>query len=149
MEKEKVKEFTEKAFADISAAMASGLVYIGIRTGLFRAMSGCGPMTLLEVIEQSGLKSRYVEEWLNGMVCASYLNYDANTETFELPDEHAFMLASDETDHFIGGLYYAVPMMLRMAPKVAEVFTNGGGIPFADYGEEGIEAIDIMNRGMY
>tara|TARA_B100000029_G_scaffold515641_1_gene623689 strand:+ start:173 stop:1228 length:1056 start_codon:yes stop_codon:yes gene_type:complete len=149
MEKSKIKEFTAKAFDDISGAMASGLVYIGVRTGLFRAMSGCGPMTLLEVVERSGLTSRYVEEWLNGMVCSGYLCYDPQRKTFELPDEHAFMLASDQTDHFIGGLYYAIPMMLQMAPKIAEVFFNGGGIPFTDYGDEGIEAIDIMNRGMY
>ena len=111
MEKEKIKDFAAKAFDDLSGAMASGLAYVGTRTGLFRAMSGRGPMVLHDVVRESGLQSRYVEEWLNGMVCAKYLEYDSAARTFKLPEEHAFMLASDGTDHFIGGLFYAIPMM--------------------------------------
>ena len=149
MEKEKIKDFAAKAFDDLSGAMASGLVYIGTRTGLFRAMSGRGPMVLHDVVRESGLQSRYVEEWLNGMVCAKYLEYDPAARTFELPEEHAFMLASDGTDHFIGGLFYAIPMMLGVAPRVAQAFVEGGGVPFKDYGDDGIEAIDLMNRGLY
>ncbi|SVD47553.1 uncharacterized protein METZ01_LOCUS400407, partial [marine metagenome] len=149
MEKEKIKDFAAKAFDDLSGAMASGLAYVGTRTGLFRAMSGRGPMALHDVVRESGLQSRYVEEWLNGMVCAKYLEYDPAARTFELPEEHAFMLASDGTDHFIGGLFYAIPMMLSVAPRVAQAFVEGGGVPFKDYGEDGIEAIDLMNRGLY
>ena len=149
MEKEKLKGFTAKVFDDLSGAMASGLAYLGTRTGLFRAMSGRGPMTLHDVVRESGLQPRYVEEWLSGMVCAKYLEYDPAVETFELPEEHAFMLASDGSDHFIGGLFYAIPMMLGVAPRVAQAFVEGGGVPFKDYGVDGIEAIDLMNRGLY
>jgi 2-polyprenyl-3-methyl-5-hydroxy-6-metoxy-1,4-benzoquinol methylase len=149
MEKERIKDFTTKVFDDMSGAMASGLAYVGTRTGLFRAMSGRGPMAMDDVVRESGLQPRYVEEWLNGMVCAKYLEYDPTAQTFELPEEHAFMLASDGTDHFIGGLFYAIPMMLGVAPRVAQAFMEGGGVPFKDYGQEGIEAIDLMNRGLY
>jgi 2-polyprenyl-3-methyl-5-hydroxy-6-metoxy-1,4-benzoquinol methylase len=149
MEKEKIKDFTAKVFDDLSGAMASGLAYIGVRTGLFRVMSGRGPMTLYDVVRESGLQSRYVEEWLNGMVCAKYLKYHPMSRSFELPEEHAFMVASDGTDHFVGGLFYSIPMMLGVAPRVAQAFVEGGGVPFKDYGEDGIEAIDLMNRGLY
>ena len=112
MEKTKIKDFTAKVFDDLSGAMASGLAYVGTRTGLFKIMSGRGPMKLNDVILESGLQPRYVEEWLNGMVCAKYLIYDPSAETFELPEEHAFMLASDGTDHYVGGLFYALSYTL-------------------------------------
>ena len=68
MEKKITKEFTAKVFDDLSGAMASGLAYLGTRTGLFKTMAGKGPMTVKEVVSESGLEARYVEEWLKGMV---------------------------------------------------------------------------------
>ena len=65
MDKDKIKNFAEKVISDMGAAMATGMAYVGTKTGLFRTMANHGPMTMNEVIEQSGLQARYVEEWLN------------------------------------------------------------------------------------
>ncbi|MEO7761759.1 MAG: methyltransferase domain-containing protein, partial [Casimicrobiaceae bacterium] len=115
----------------------------------FRALAGKGALTLPEVIATSGLQSRYVEEWLKGMVCAGYLEYEPHAATFLFPDEHAFLLATEGTDHFMGGLFYLAPVMLRVAPRVAEAFEKGGGVPFEDYGADCVEAFDLVNRGQY
>ena len=149
MDKDRVKAFTNKVFGDMAGAMSAGLGYIGVKTGLFRAMAGKGPMTLAQVLGATGLQSRYVEEWLKGMASAGYLEHDPVVDTWLLPDEHAFMVASDETDHFMGGLFCMLPPLLRVAPRVAEAFRTGGGVPFEDYGRDGIEALDLLNRGQY
>ncbi len=149
MDKDRVKAFADRAFADMAGAMTAGMAYLGVKTGLFRAMSGKGPMTAAELAAASKLQPRYVEEWLNGMASAGYLEYDATAQTFRLPDEHAFLIASDGTDHFAGGLFLMAPSMLRAAPQVAEAFVKGGGVPFQDYGAEGIAALDEINRGNY
>ncbi len=149
MDKEKTKAFTNQIFDQLGGAMAIGLSYVGTKTGLFRAMAGKGPLTCEQVVAESGLQPRYVEEWLKGMACAGYVEYDPNGETFTLPDEHAYLVASDGTDHFAGGLFYMVPVLLGVAPKVAEAFRSGGGVPFEHYGEEGILALDLVNRGNY
>jgi SAM-dependent methyltransferase len=112
-------------------------------------MAGKGAMTLDEVVRASGLQPRYVEEWLKGMACAGYLEYDPAAKTFRLPDEHAFLLASEGTDHFMGGLYFMAPVLLRAAPKVAEAFCNGGGVRFEDFGADGVLGLDAVNRGTY
>lgn len=149
MRKEKLKAFTSDVFRDMAGAMTAGLAYIGVRTGLFRAMDGEGPMTIDAVVTKSGLHRRYVEEWLNGMASAGYLEYDPERMTFSLPPEHAFLLASDDTDHFAGGLFHMAPALLGVAPQVAEAFEKGGGVPFHEYGEDGILALDLVNRGNY
>ncbi len=149
MDKDKLKTFTAEIFRDMAGAMTAGLAYVGTRTGLFRAMAGKGAMTVRQVVEASGLQRRYVEEWLKGMVAARYLEYDAARETYTLPDEHAYLLASDGSDHFAGGLFHMVPALLRVAPQVAEAFAKGGGVPFHEYGDEGILALDLINRGNY
>lgn len=149
MDKDKAKAFTQRLFTDMAGAMAAGLGYVGTKTGLFRTMAGKGPMQLQQVIEASELQPRYVEEWLKGMVSAGYLEYDPGTETYTLPDEHAYLLASDDTDHFAGGLLHMAPLTLTAAPKVAQAFEHGGGVPFEAYGEDGVLALDLVNRGNY
>jgi len=149
MDKDKVRAFTQKCFQDMAGAMTAGLAYVGTRTGLFRAMAHRGPMTLEAVVQASGLEPRYVDEWLKGMVSAGYLDFDPELGSYELPDEHAFLLASDGTDHFAGGLFFMAPTLLAAAPKVADAFAAGGGVEFPDYGAEGRQALDLINRGNY
>jgi hypothetical protein len=50
----------------------------------------------------------------------NHLVYDPAAETFQLADENAFLLASENTDHFMGGLFPIAPALLRVASMVAE-----------------------------
>jgi 2-polyprenyl-3-methyl-5-hydroxy-6-metoxy-1,4-benzoquinol methylase len=106
-------------------------------------------MTPAVAARTSGLHPRYVEEWLKGMASAGYLDYDPTKQTFSLPEEHAYFLASEGSDHFVGGLFAMVPPLLRVAPQVAEAFRKGGGVAFADFGPGCVEALDLINRGQY
>jgi len=149
MNKDRVKAFVDKVYGDMAGAMAVGMAYVGVKTGLFRAMAGKGHVRADEVIQLSGLQPRYVEEWLKGMVAAGYLDYDAAAQTYRLPEEHAYLLASEGTDHFMGGLIYFAPVLLGVAPKVADAFRTGGGVRFQDFGSECVVALDMINGGQY
>jgi hypothetical protein len=149
MDKTKVRAFADKVYADMAGTMAVGMAYVGVKRGLFRAMAGKGPMTAVHVAQESQLQPRYVEEWLKGMTCAGYLIYDPAAGTFQLADESAFLLASESTDHFMGGLFLIAPALLRVAPMVAEAFEQGGGVAFDEIGADGIEALDWLNCGQY
>jgi len=140
VDKDRIKAFSGQVFTDMAGAMTAGLGYIGIKTGLFQKMADGGWMTLEEVVQASGMQTRYVDEWLRGMVSAGYLEYEPDGETFRLPDEHAYLLASEGTDHFMGGLFCFAPVLLGVAPKVAAAFEQGGGVPFEEYGAEGVQA---------
>ncbi len=149
MDKQKIADFAGKVFGDIANSLTVGMAYIGTKTGLFKAMAEKGPLTQAQVTGISGLQPRYVEEWLKGMVSAGYLDYDPGAETFTLPDEHAYLLASEGTDHFVGGMFYQANAMLAIAPRVATAFTEGGGVKFSEYGEEALIGLDLANQGMY
>lgn len=66
------------------------------------------------------------------MVATGYLEHDPHSPTFELPAEHAYLLASEGSDHFMGGLFHMAPVLLQAAPRVATAFREGGGVPLAD-----------------
>jgi 2-polyprenyl-3-methyl-5-hydroxy-6-metoxy-1,4-benzoquinol methylase len=133
----------------MAGAMTAGMVHVGVKTGLFRAMADRGAMTAEAVTKSSKLQPRYVEEWLKGMVASGYLAYDAAAQTYTLSEEHAYFLASDETDHFVGGLFAMVPPLLRVAPQVVKAFSEGGGVQFEHFGPDCVSALDLINRGQY
>jgi hypothetical protein len=149
MDKDAVKVFVDKVYADMAGAMTVAMAYVGVKQGLFRAMSGQGPMSQAQVVAKTGLEARYVEEWLKGMTAAGYLDYDPKATTFAFPEERAWLLASEGTDHYAGGMFLMAPALYRVVPKVAEAFAAGGGVPFSEIGDEGILALDLMNRGIY
>lgn len=149
MDKEKTKRVAEQVFRDMAGAMSAGMLYVGTRTGLFRAMQGKGPMRLEDVVRDSKLEPRYVEEWLKGMTAAGYLAYEPGARTWALSDEHAYFLASDGSDHFAGGMFEMVPVLMKVAPQVAQAFHSGGGVAFEDFGPECVSALDLINRGQY
>lgn len=155
MDREKSKAALDRVFRDMAGAMSAGMAFVGTRAGLFRAMQGKGAMLLEDVVRASGLERRYVEEWLKGMVAAGYLDYDpqsgtqSGTGTYTLSDEMAYFVASEGSDHFVGGMWEMVPALLRQAPKVSEAFAKGGGVPFEEFGADCVHALDLINRGQY
>src|SRR4051812_1394192 len=149
VDKEKTRQAIDQVFRDMAGAMAAGMSLLGTRTGLFRAMAGKGPMTVDEVVRASQLQRRYVEEWLRGMASAGYLDYSPAKQTYELPEEMAYFVASDGTDHFVGGMWEMVPPLMRVAPQVAGAFAKGGGVRFEEFGADCHNALDLINRGQY
>jgi len=147
MDKDKQKQAIDRVLRDMAGAMVAGLALVGTRTGLFRAMAGKGAMTLDAVVSASKLQRRYVEEWLKGMTSAGYLDYQDGKYT--LSDEMAYFVASEGTDHFVGGMWEMVPPLIRVAPRVAEAFAKGGGVPFSDFGADCVNALDLIKRGQY
>lgn len=149
MDKEKVKDFADRVYRDMAGAMAIGMGYLGHKTGLFRALADGRPTTARALAERTGLVPRSVEEWCAGMAAAGWLEHDAEAGTFRLPEEHAFLLASEGTDHFMGGLFLAGPSLLALAPRLARAFREGGGVPPEAFDADWLEAVDLMNGGAY
>lgn len=149
MDKEKSTNFMLKVVGDVATAMAAGLMVVGDKAGLFKAMAGAGPLGTAELADKSGVRERYVQEWLASMAGAGYVEYDAASERFTLPDEHAQFLTNPNSEYYLGGLFGGLPGLMAMAPKLAEAFQTGSGISFADFGAELPKALEVMNRPVY
>ncbi len=149
MDKEKSGKFMLKVVGDVATALATGLLIVGDRAGLFKAMAGAGWLSVADVAQRSGVLARYVEEWLANMAGAGYVDYDAAADRFMLPDEHAQFLIDASSEYYLGGLFGSLPGMMGMAPKLAEAFRSGSGISFADFGADLPRTLEVMNRPLY
>ncbi|MFO1215193.1 MAG: class I SAM-dependent methyltransferase [Burkholderiaceae bacterium] len=153
MDKARSQAFMMKVVSDLAAGLAVSLVHVGDRVGLFRVMAGAGPLTREQIEQRTGIHPRYLEEWLAAMYCAGYVEHEPEaidgTGTWWLPEEHAMFLANPASEFYLGGMFKGAPAMAAMAPKLAEAFETGQGIPFQAYGDGIPLALEHMNRAMY
>ena len=96
IDESRVEAFVYRIIDEIGAAMNVPLSVIGFRLGLYKAMGDGEPVTAAELADRTGTHERYVREWLAGQAAGGYVEYDPETATYELPIEHAAVLA-DET----------------------------------------------------
>ena len=72
-----------QAVQDMGAALHAALIVIGDRLGLYRAMADGNPVTPAELAERTGTAERYVREWLNANCAGHYIEYHADTKTYQ------------------------------------------------------------------
>lgn len=149
VDKAKREQFINQLMGYVTGAALSGMIYIGDKVGLFKVMAGAGSLSSAELAAKAGLQERYVREWLSAMAAANIVEYDAATERFTFPEEHAAALADDNSPSFLAGFFQNTPAMVTVAPRVAEAFVKGGGVPFSEYGPDLVAGIDRSNRSQY
>ena len=125
MDKEKSTQFMLKLVGDVGTALAAGLLLVGDRSGLFKAMAGAGMLSADALADRAGVAPRYVEEWLAVMTGAGYVEHDAAADTFMLPEEHALFLTDDSSEYYLGGLFQSLPGLLAMTPRLVERLQDG------------------------
>lgn len=138
----KLDAFADKVLVDAAAGFSAVMVVLGDKLGLYRAMAGAGPLTAAACAARAGLAERYVREWLNNQAAGGYVGYDPAADTYELPDEHAAVLAEEEHPAFMQGTFQFVPVFGRSLPALQEAFRSGGGVPWSDYDPELAQALE-------
>ena len=122
-----------KAITEMGAAMNAALILLGDRLGLYKAMAGAGLMTSTEIASKTSTSERYVREWANAQAAGGILEYDAATSRYNLPDEHAFALAQEDSPAFIPGAFEVVQSMLIDEPRLREAFRTGEGVGWDEH----------------
>jgi SAM-dependent methyltransferase len=130
---EKVFQFQQRLFFDMSAALGGLAAYLGDRLGLFRALAEQGPVSALDFARRQQMCPDMVAEWLRTMTSAGYLGYDPDADRYALPAEHAVCLANDAGPMCLAGGLQQIGGFAAQLPALLDAFRNGGGVPQADY----------------
>lgn len=141
------KQFGAKMLGICTGAMLTKLIDIGYQTGLFEA-SASAPETSEELSERAGLNERYVREWLGAMATGGIYTYDAPTQRYALPEEHALALTG-------GGASNLSPSSRMInhfgshVPSLVRCFRAGGGIPYSAYRPVFTQCMDDVWRRVF
>lgn len=122
---------------------------IGDRLGIWRALADAGAVTSDELARRCGIDERYAREWLAAMAAAGYVTYDASSQRFTLPAEHAPALADEGGPMFFGGVQQEFIGFVPTLGRLQDAFRRGGGVAPGDYPEETWVGISRFTRGWF
>jgi 2-polyprenyl-3-methyl-5-hydroxy-6-metoxy-1,4-benzoquinol methylase len=131
MDEQVLMDFVHKAVGDVGSLLAGSMVVIGDRLGLYRAMTGTGPVTSDELARATGTSERYVREWLSAQASAGYLRYVGDSR-YELPEEHAVPLTDETSPACVIGAFEVAVGAAQATDRIAEAFVTGEGIGWGD-----------------
>ncbi len=129
----KLEAFMGQAVVDMGAVISGPLVMIGDKLGLYKAMAHAGPLTSQEVADRSGAAERSVREWLGNQAAGGYVTYDAASDRYTLPEEHALALADEDSPFYILGIYDLIASLYADEDRIVEAFRSGDGMGWHEH----------------
>jgi len=134
LDMDKLNAFVGRFVGDLGAAVHTGMVVIGEKLGLYKALA-TGPMTSAELATKTGTDDRYVREWLSSQAAGGYVTYDEKTDTFSLSAEQAFTLANEDSPAYLPGAFELALGSLAAVPRITESFRSGAGMGWHEHAD--------------
>lgn len=133
---DKLMAFMHQVVGELGAAVNAGLIVIGDRLGLYRALAKAGPATAAELAGATGTTPRYVLEWLNAQAAGGYVEYDGATGRYALTAEKAVALADESSPAFVGGAFQLALASLKATPAIESAFRSGSGFGWHEHDKD-------------
>jgi SAM-dependent methyltransferase len=132
LDMEKLNAFIGQFVGDLGAAVHAGMVVIGEKLGLYKALA-LGPVTSAELAARTHTDERYLREWLASQAAGRYITYDAANKKFSLSTEQAFALANEESPAYLPGAFELALGSLAAVPRIADSFRNSAGMGWHEH----------------
>jgi len=139
-----LKQFQFLVFMKLEGAITSGLIHLGDKLGLYRAVADDGPLTTAELATATGLDERWVREWAHNQAAAKLLTVtgDGDEERFSMTHEATAVLASPDHEAFGMGMFHRLPQTMATLRELPEMFRTGLGRDYDSHGPEGAVGIE-------
>ncbi len=128
----KLNAFVGQFVADLGAAVHAGMVVIGEKLGLYKALAQ-GPATSSQLAAKTQTDERYIREWLSSQAAGGYVTYDEKSGKFSLSEEQAFTLADENSPAYLPGAFELALGSLAAVPRIAEAFRTGAGMGWHEH----------------
>jgi SAM-dependent methyltransferase len=148
---EEAEAFVGRLFEGALGTVDLLTVYIGDRLGLYKGLTDGGPATPSELAARCSINERYAREWLEQQAVGGILTVDdasapEDARRYALPEGHALALTDPDSPFSMAPLARAFVGCALVLPKILDAFRTGGGVPWSDFGTDGIEAQGDFNR---
>lgn len=128
----KLNTFMGQFVTDLGAAVHTGMVVIGEKLGLYKALAG-GAISVAELAAKTQTDERYLREWLASQAAGGYITYDQKTNKFSLNEEQAFTLANEDSPAYLPGAFELALGSLAAVPRITEAFRTGDGMGWHEH----------------
>jgi SAM-dependent methyltransferase len=144
----KMHEFLGRFVNDLGATVHAGMVVIGDRLGLYKALA-TKPMTAAELAKQTATDERYVREWAASQAAGGYLTYAPETQQFGMTEEQVLTLAREDGPAYLPGAFELALGALAAVPRITESFRSGAGMGWFEHDESVFHGCEKFFRPGY
>jgi SAM-dependent methyltransferase len=144
----KMEQFLGKFVADLGATAHAGMVVIGDKLGLYKALAQ-GPLSALELAAKTSTDERYVTEWLASQAAGEYITYNPKTNKFGMTEEQALTLANEDGPAFLPGAFELALGSLAAVPRITESFRTGAGMGWNEHDDRVFHGCEKFFRPGY
>jgi SAM-dependent methyltransferase len=148
LDMDKLNAFIGKFVGDLGATVHAGMVVIGEKLGLYKALAA-GAMTSAELAAKTKTDERYVREWLASQAAGGYVTYDEKANKFGLSEEQAFSLANEDSPAYLPGAFELALGSLAAVPRIAESFRTGTGMGWHEHDDSVFHGCEKFFRPGY
>jgi SAM-dependent methyltransferase len=116
-----------KIMTELGDALGVLVTALGVRSGLWAALAGAGPLTAAEVSARVSVEPSLVREWLRAQAAGGYLTYTPETGTFTLPDDVAAVIHFGPGGALVDACASMLSSMGAGFGAFSEAFSTGRG----------------------
>src|SRR5437870_10201417 len=134
---------------ELGATVNAGLIVLGDKLGLYRAMAGAGPLSPAELAQRTATAERYVREWLNQQAAGGYVAYDPDSGRYTLPPEQAVALTDADSPAYLPGFFQIALGSVLDSPRITDAAQSGEGVGWHQHNHDVFEGCERFFRPGY
>ncbi|MCF6506492.1 class I SAM-dependent methyltransferase [Blastococcus sp. MG754426] len=147
----------DRLFAAVLGTLDVQTAYLGDRLGYYRALADGGPQTSAELAARCGTAERYTREWLEQQAVTGFLTAADSPSDPGNPRQRRFALPDAAVEPFTDQLSpnHLLPLARflvgvgKHVDALAEAHRTGGGVSWADLGDDVRQAQAAANRPLF
>lgn len=129
----RLEELQGKVITDVAGSLGLLMAYVGDQLDFYSALAEICPATSQELADSTGVRERYVREWLSANAAGGYIEYDAATEKFSMTPEQAVIFSAEGHPACMQGFFQAVVSNFVDEPKATHALRTGTGLPWGEH----------------
>ncbi len=141
-----LKLFQFQVFTKLEGAVTSGMIHLGDRLGLYKALAAFdSPVSCEALAAKCELHPRWVLEWLHNQAAARIIDVsysESGDESYGLSPEGVLVLSDENNPAFGMGMFHRLPQTMDSLRVLPESFRTGIGHDYDSHGPDGAVGIE-------
>jgi 2-polyprenyl-3-methyl-5-hydroxy-6-metoxy-1,4-benzoquinol methylase len=129
-----IADLQQRMIDEAATAVRAMTVAIGIRLGLYQAMSGASWLSPADLAARTDTDEVYVREWLHAQVSGGYVQHDKVNDAYLLTDDYAVVLADPSSPMFGAGFFPVLQYLYATEDRLVDAFRTGRGVAWSERG---------------
>lgn len=151
-EQSSAEQLGERVFRSALAGLETLSIHLGDTLGWYRSLADDGPATATELAARTSTALRYAREWLEQQAVAGFLSVvevGGPDRRFALTDAAREVFTDRESLSYLAPLARLVAAVGVQMPGLERAYRDGGGVSWAQFGDDMRTAQADMNRPWY